>query len=140
MINSVPSGADVFINGELAGKTPYLYKDTKVSFSPVYVDIAKEGYETLYTSFRRDEEFNAGTFIGGFIVWPIWLWTLEYKPARTYVLQPLVNDFTEDSVKDIHYIGTTKLDKLRELKTMLDEKLITEAEYEVQKKKILKEP
>jgi hypothetical protein len=138
MIKSVPSEADVYINGELVGKTPYLYTDTRVSFSPVMIDIVKEGYKPLYTSFRRDEEFNPGTFVGGFFIWPIWLWTLDYKPSRTYNLIPLVNSTSGDTVTEIEYSGT-KLEKLRELKKMLDEKLITEDEYQKQKAKILEE-
>lgn len=138
MIKSVPSEADVYINGELVGKTPYLYTDTKVSFSPVMVDIVKEGYEPIYTSFRRDEEFNPGTFVGGFFIWPIWLWTLDYKSARTYNLTPMIKGTSGDTVTEIEYSGT-KLEKLRELKKMLDEKLITEDEYQKQKAKILDE-
>ncbi len=137
MIKSVPSDADVYINGELVGKTPYLYTDTKVSFSPVMVDIIKKGYQPLYTTFRRDEEFNPGTFIGGFFIWPIWLWTLDYKPVRTYELQPLITDFSNESDTEIKFSRVTKLEKLRELKVMLDEKLINQEEYQKQKAKIL---
>ncbi len=139
MIKSVPSDADVYINGEWVGKTPYLYTDTKVSFSMVMVDIVKEGYEPIYTMFRRDEEFNPGTFIGGFFIWPIWLWTLDYKPTRTYYLTPLNNTKSGDSVTEMQYLSTSKLEKLREIKKMLDEKLITEDEYQKQKAKILEE-
>lgn len=139
MIKSVPSDADVFINGEWVGKTPYLYTDTKVSFSLVMVDIIKEGYEPINTTFRRDEEFNPGTFIGGFFIWPIWLWTLDYKPSRTYQLTPLKNRNSSETVTEMQYLSTSKLEKLREIKKMLDEKLITEEEYQKQKAKILEE-
>ncbi len=139
MIKSVPSGADVLINGDKVGITPYLYTDTRVSFSPINVEIVKEGYETLYVTIRRDEEFNVGTFIGGCFIPPLWLWTLDYKPTRSYTLQPMLNVLSEDSVQEIKFNGTTKLEKLRELKQMLDEKLITEKEYEKLKAKILEE-
>lgn len=139
MIRSVPSDADVYINGELVGKTPYLYTDTKVSFSLVMVDIVKEGYEPINTTFRRDEEFNPGTFIGGVFIWPIWLWSLEYKPLRTYYLTPLKNTSSEDTFTEMQYLSTSKLEKLREIKKMLNEKLITEEEYQKQKAKILEE-
>lgn len=88
MINSIPSGAKVFINGQVVGTTPYLYQDTKVLGSVVNVDLVKEGYEPLYTSFRRTEEFNIGTFIGGCFIWPFWLWTMDYNPTHTYELVP----------------------------------------------------
>ena len=89
MINSSPSGAKVYINGQPVGTTPYLYKDTNLIGSVVNVDLVKEGYEPLYTSFRRLEEFNVGTFIGGCFIWPIWLWTMDYNPTHTYELVPV---------------------------------------------------
>lgn len=128
MIKSVPSDADVYFNGEFVGKTPYLYTDTKVSFSLVMVDIVKEGYEPINTMFRRNEEFNPGTFIG-FFIWPIWLWTLDHKPLHTYYFTPLKNTSSEDTFTEMQYLSTSKLEKLREIKKMLDEKLITEEEY-----------
>jgi hypothetical protein len=139
MIKSIPSGAKVYINGEPVGVTPYLYTDTKIIFSPVNVDIIKEGYKPVYESFRRDEEFNPSTFIGGIFVWPLWLWTLDYKSSHTYELVPVSEVGENDAAKEIQYSGSNRIEKLKELKEMLDEKLITEDDYKKAKQKILEE-
>lgn len=135
MINSVPSGAKVYINGESVGTTPYLYSDTKVVGSVVNVDLVKDGYETLYTSFTRTEQVNAGAIVGGlFLLFPF-LWTMEYKPTRNYELVPLrpVNQsLNTEAVKPA-------AERLKELKQLLDDKLITEKEFEARKKVILEE-
>lgn len=139
MIKSVPSGAKVYINGEPVGVTPYLYTDTKIIFSPINVDIIKDGYKPIYETFRRDEEFNAGTFIGGIFVWPLWLWTLDYKSTHTYEMVPVSETTTTEATQEIQYSGSGRIERLKELKQMFDEKLITEKDYEKAKQKILDE-
>lgn len=139
MIKSIPSGAKVYINGEPVGTTPYLYSDTKIMGSQVNVDIIKEGYKPMYASFRRDEEFNTGTFIGGFFIWPVWLWTLDYKNTHTYELEPAIVTNNEETVKEIEYSKSGKIEKLKELKQMLDENLINNEDYDKAKQKILEE-
>lgn len=140
MINSVPSGAKVYINGESVGTTPYLYSDTKVVGSVVNVDLVKDGYETLYTSFTRTEQVNAGAIVGGlFLLFPF-LWTMEYKPTRNYELVPLrpVNQsLNTEAAGPVQVKPATE--RLKELKQLLDDKLITEKEYEARKKVILEE-
>ena len=137
MINSTPSGAKVVINGEAVGVTPYLYTDTKIVGSLVTLDLTLEGYEPIYTSFRRSEEFNVGTFIGGCFVWPFWLWTMDYKAKHNYELIPLSVNQSEEL--PVIQSNKTKVERLKELKQMLDEKLINQEEFEKQKQKILDE-
>lgn len=142
MINSIPSGAKVFINGEPVGRTPYLHVDTRVSGMLLNVDIIKEGYEPIYTTIRRCEEFNVGNFIGGFFIWPIWLWTMDYQPTHTFELVPtaLLNMPQNEPILENNLSPLKpRLERLKELKQMYDEKLITEKEYENEKRKILDE-
>lgn len=142
MIKSIPSGAKVFINGEPVGTTPYLHVDTHVTGMLINVDIIKEGYEPIYTSIRRIEEFNVGNFIGGFFIMPIWLWTMDYQPTHTYELVPtalLNNSQSEPATENSMSPLRPKIDRLKELKQLLDEKVITENDYETQKQKILDE-
>ncbi len=89
MINSVPSGAKVYLNGESVGTTPYQHTDTKIIFSSTAVTLEKEGYEKLNTNLTRSEEPDAGPIIGGIFIWPLWLWALKYKATRTYELKPI---------------------------------------------------
>jgi len=40
-IQSNPSGADVYIDGQFAGKTPLMYSDTKFMLSETFIDIKR---------------------------------------------------------------------------------------------------
>jgi len=88
MIQSVPSDAKLYLNGELVGNTPYTHRDTRIVGSTTTVEVKKEGYEPFYTSFSRDEEVDVGAIVGGvFFLFPF-LWVMKYKPVRTYELVP----------------------------------------------------
>lgn len=91
LIQSSPSGAKVYLNGEYAGVTPYTHTDTKIVGSSTQVRLEKEGYETLNTAFSRNEDADVGAIIGGiFFLFPF-LWTMKYKPVRTCELVPSGN-------------------------------------------------
>ncbi|MDR2927257.1 MAG: PEGA domain-containing protein [Cytophagaceae bacterium] len=131
MIQSNPSGAKVYLNGEPVGTTPYSHTDTKIVGSTTTVKLEKEGYEPLNTSFSRDEEVDAGAIIGGVFVWIPFLWTMKYKPTHTYELTPSSN------AKQPKNQPQTRADKLRELKQLFDEKLISTEDYRRERRKVL---
>ena len=140
MIQSNPSGAKVYLNGEPVGTTPYTHRDTKIVGSTTTVKLKKEGYAPLNTSFSRNEEVDVGAIIGGVFVFVPFLWTMKYKPTHTYELttssgneQPIIKTNSQQNQTK------SKADRLRELKQLLDEKVITQEEYEKEKKKILEE-
>lgn len=134
LIHSEPPGATIYIDGEEVGETPYRYSDEDIFFTKHDVKLEKEGYQDFYSSFRRDEEINIPIAIGGFFVWPIWLWVFDYDYSRTYVLKPLENG-------DVYKKENTssKAKRLREMKELFDEGAITREEYEKEKEKILNE-
>jgi hypothetical protein len=137
MIESIPSGAKIYIDGKLAGTTPYTHTDDKIIGSSTLVKLEKEGYETYYTQFNRIEEPDAGPIVCGLLFTPVWwLWAMKYKPVHTYQLQP-INENQAAPINNKNQIQKSKADKLRELKQLLDEKIITQDEYEKEKKKIL---
>jgi hypothetical protein len=140
MIQSNPSGAKVYLNGEAVGTTPYTHQDTKTSGSTTTVKLEKEGYEPLNTSFTRNEEVDAGAIIGGIFFLVPFFWTMRYKPMHTYELTPSAAD-VQPTIKRNQQLNQTqsKANRLRELKQILDEKVITQEEYEKEKKKILEE-
>lgn len=137
-IQSNPSGAKLYLNGEPVGTTPYTHRDTKIVGSTTIVKLEKEGYETMNTSFSRDEEVDVGAIIGGLFFLVPFLWTMKYKPSHTYELQP-AGSSAPASRQQQQPVQKSKADRLRELKQLLDEKIITEEEYEKEKKKILTE-
>ncbi|HEY4799564.1 MAG TPA: PEGA domain-containing protein [Bacteroidia bacterium] len=135
MIQSTPAGAKVYINGEPVGTTPYVYTDTKIVGTTTMLKLKKEGYDPLNTSFVRDEEVDVGAIICGFICFFPFLWTMKYKPTHTYEL--MQNAGSEQPI--INAIPRTKADRLRELKQLYEEKLISQEDYEKGKTKILEE-
>jgi len=148
LIQSYPTGAKVYINGEPVGKTPYLYSDTKILGSITNVDLVKEGYEPLYTSIERNEQVDVGAIVGGFFFGIPFLWTLQYNPTHNYELIPLQQSQDnnsgvlapeENASKPTPQAVSPKVQRLRELKQLLDEKVITTEDYEKQKQKILDE-
>lgn len=101
----------------------------------------------------RNERADAGAIVGGvFLLFPF-LWTMKYDPEHTYELrtangnsQPVT---TPNTLVDTQSSGVSmpaaaqsagiksKADRLRENKRLYDEKVLTEKEYEAEKKKIL---
>ncbi|MEX2513037.1 MAG: PEGA domain-containing protein [Cyclobacteriaceae bacterium] len=140
LIQSNPSGAKIYLNNEPVGMTPYTHTDTRIVGSTTLVELEKEGYYPLATSFSRDEEVDVGAVIGGIFVLFPFLWTMKYKPQRTFEMTPLSEEdpafralpAPNDTIK-------SKADRLRELKKLLDEGIITEQEFIMEKKKILDE-
>lgn len=88
MLHSNPSGARVYLNGEPVGTTPYYHRDMKIIGSSTQVKIVKEGYEPIHTLLSRDEEVDVGAIIGGIFFMIPFLWTMKYKPAHIYELEP----------------------------------------------------
>lgn len=89
IINSEPSSAAVYLNGERVGTTPYVYTDTKIVGSTNVVVLKKEGYENFTTSFSRNDNVNVGAVIGGVLVLVPFLWVMDYKPNYLYEMVPL---------------------------------------------------
>ncbi len=88
LITTDPPGAEVYVNDEYLGESPVTYQDRKVALSQNVLRIKKDGYNEELTFFSRDEEPNVGAIIGGFFVFPLWLWALDYKPLHHYKLEP----------------------------------------------------
>jgi hypothetical protein len=137
LIQSNPSGAKLYVDGSLVGSTPYSHRDTKIVGSRTDVRMVKEGYETLYTSFSRDEEVAVGPIIAGLFVWIPLLWVMKYQPVHHYELEKA--SMKTDAPHPSAPANQSKAQKLRELKQLLDDKIITQEEFEAEKHKILGE-
>lgn len=139
-IHSNPAGAKLYLNGEPVGKTPYTHRDKRIVGSSTVVKLEKEGYETHYSSFSRDEELDVWATIGGLLVILPFLWILKYKPIHNYELKPLSSrEEPVSNPKTTQSPTRSKADRLLELKQLLDDKIITQEEYEKAKWKILEE-
>jgi len=138
MIQSYPTNAKLYLNGQPVGTTPYSLTDTKIVGSRTEVKIVKDGYEPLVTSITRDETVDVGAIIGGLFVWVPFLWTMKYQPTHNYELVPYTGDM-QQMEQDRQSISNlkSKTEILRDLKQLLDEKVLTQEEYAKEKKKVL---
>lgn len=87
VINSSPSGAKIYIDGSLMGKTPYTHSDTKIVGATTMVTLKKEGCENFNGIISRSEKFEVGPCIGGAFVLVPFLWVMGYNPMRTFELE-----------------------------------------------------
>ena len=138
MIKSNPSKAKVYLDGAFVGETPYLHRDSKIVGSSMVVKIEKEGFQPLVATITKDEEVNVGAVIGGiFFVFPF-LWTMQYQPVHNYMLKETADEeISNSNVQSTQLNTKSKADLLRELKQLLDEKIITAEEFEKEKAKVL---
>lgn len=89
IINSIPTGAKLYVDGEPVGTTPYTYTDTKIVGSSTPIRLAQDGYQDFNGVLKRNEEANVGAIIGGlFLLFPF-LWTMDYKSNHNYELTPV---------------------------------------------------
>lgn len=149
VINSQPAGAKLYMNGQYKGVTPYRHSDTKIVGTTTDLRFEKEGYEPVQVPLVRNERVDGGAIVGGvFLLFPF-LWTMQYDPEHTYELRPLegTQPVAGSTAAPIYGVPNapaalttgpkSKADRLREIKQLLDEKILTEKEYEAEKKKIL---
>ncbi|HRO72928.1 MAG TPA: PEGA domain-containing protein, partial [Saprospiraceae bacterium] len=146
LILSDPSGAKLYLNGEHVGTTPYRHRDTKIVGSTTTVKLEKEGYAPLNSSFSRDEEADVGAIIGGIFLLIPFLWTMKYKDTHNFELvaatalnENTIPDNPAINKKSVHNQVKSKTERLRELKQLLDENIITQKEFDSEKAKILNE-
>ena len=123
LIHSIPSGAKLYLDGEPVGRTPYRHTDTRITGATMGVKLEMEGYETLHSSFSRNEEVDVGAVVGGvFFFWPF-LWTMKYKPTHSFELSPLApnqNLMNPQSSTDCEKEKTEAIEKIRALLNELD--------------------
>lgn len=130
-ITSEPPGADVFIDGQLVGETPFVHEDAKISFSSTTVTLRKEGYEDLHAVIRKDEDIDPGAIVGGiFFQWPF-IWTFGYLPDHHYVMKAA--NFSDVEV----VIPDKKAQQIQELNEMYKEGIIDQDEFKTLKERIL---
>ncbi|MCL2600823.1 MAG: carboxypeptidase-like regulatory domain-containing protein [Treponema sp.] len=81
-------GANVIVDGEHIGQTPTA--STRVSNfigGSTSITVSADGY--LPRTIEAAREAKAGPIIGGFFIWPIWLWTWGPRPQQNVVLTPV---------------------------------------------------
>jgi len=134
-ITSEPPGATVLIDGVVAGETPLVYEDSKISFEKTNIILQKEGYVDINSIIAKDDEVNVGAVVGGAcLFWPLWLWTFEYEDQYHYVLAPIDGQGYLDVEKKL---PDRKMEQINELNEMYKEGIIDQEEFEILKKRIM---
>ena len=77
----------IYVDGQYTGTGSAHYSDTKIIGSQTQIELRKKGCESQLQTMSRTEQVNIGVLIAGLFVWPIWLWTMDYKPHRSYEFQ-----------------------------------------------------
>ena len=145
MIESIPNGATLYLDGERVGETPYLHRDTKIVGTTTDIRMEREGYKSFHATLQRNEEADAGAIVAGVFTLIPFLWTMNYKPTHTYELTPLYFEPKTNQAPSQMSPAITQpqgamkstAERLEELKKLYDNKLITNEDYEKQKQKIL---
>jgi hypothetical protein len=88
VIRSNPSGAKVFLDGQMVGTTPYTMSDTHIVGSSTHIRLEYPGYAPTDASIKRNEEFDVVACIGGVFLLVPFLWIMGYKADHSYELQP----------------------------------------------------
>ncbi len=135
LIQSNPSGAQVYIDSQNKGVTPYNYSDTKIVGSSTAITLKKEGHQDLNVMLIRNERADVGAIIGGFLVLVPFLWTMQYNPTHNYELIPGSNQNTEEANGTTQSSNSTN--ELVKLKNLLDQGAITTDDFTILKVKIL---
>jgi hypothetical protein len=97
IIRTNPSGANVMVNGNVIGRTPYTQTDTDpVMIPPKQFTLEMPGYQTATVTAAKTDWANVKTIgfaLGGFVLWPLWaglLWAPDYREIPEVVLVPEV--------------------------------------------------
>ena len=138
LIESNPPKAKIYFDGTYMGVTPYYHTDSRIVGSSFTIKLEKEGYQPIVSSITKDEEPDLGAIIGGCFFAVPFLWTMKYQAVHSYELKPLNTENAPLPENSVAPSGQkTPVDKLRELKQLLDDKIITPAEFETEKAKIM---
>jgi len=89
-IQTIPSGAKIYVNDEFRGETPYTLADNNIIGTTSAIRLEKEGYQPFTTFITRSEEIDPAPVVCGLIFTPVWwLWAMKYRPVHAYELVPV---------------------------------------------------
>jgi hypothetical protein len=85
VIRSRPLGADLYIDNELVGKTPFVYTDRKWFLGQFEYRLVKEGYHLKEGEIKRSQEWDVGAILGYFSL----PWARKYKSEQIIELNKI---------------------------------------------------
>ncbi len=139
-IESIPSNAKLYINGEFVGNTPYTYSDKKISGSRQEVKLVKDGFEPYIDEFSRNQKLEPNALYFGVFLVPLF-WLKEYDEVQTFDLNTAGKKIPEPQMLLERTVdsGPNPDELLRDLQFRYDNKFIDKKTYDREKKRILEE-
>jgi len=139
VIQSSPTGAKVYLDGQPLGITPYTYSDKKIIGTTHLFKLEKDGFAPLYGNFSRNARWNKAAVVVGCISIVPLLWAKDYPIDSTYDLRPIITIIEPEKVIVSPVAPKTKVQRIFDLKLQLDAKVIDQERFDLEKKKILEE-
>lgn len=88
VINSKPSNADVYEDGQYVGKTPVSLNISNLVWNSPDITISKDGYTSMPVTLKKEEKIT-NCVIGYFFNIFAFLWCYGPKENQNFVLTPL---------------------------------------------------
>lgn len=136
-IVSSPLGAEVYVRDTLAGTTPFVYQDIRVSFTKRKLVVKKDGHQSQTIVLRRNGKFAPINLLGAPLVYPL-LYLADY-PDTTYINMNTSVLQTADLVDEqtlLQQDATWLQQALVDLKAQFVGGSITKKYYKVERKKL----
>ena len=89
IIKSKPSGAKVYLDGELKGETPYIYSSAGIWGTKKMVVLKKEDYKESVQQIKKDHVNWVTVIIGALVFYPLLLWGADFPTEYTFELEKL---------------------------------------------------
>ena len=88
VIKSNPTGAKLYLDGQLKGETPYTYSDSAAAGTLRTVTLKKEEYKDFTGTIKR-EQLSVPALIGGIIFIIPLIWVLGYPSQYIFEMEKL---------------------------------------------------
>jgi len=94
IIKSKPSGAEVYIDKKLVGKTPYTFSSTAPAASKWMVTLKMEGYNDDIGQIKKNHPDWGAIILGCFFLWPL-LWWADFPPEYNFEMEKIESKPTD---------------------------------------------
>lgn len=144
-IKTLPPDAKVYEGGALRGVTPYMHFDRSAGMASRTFTLKKEGYKDKTITIEKTDFYIHRLIFPPILAWP---WLFGYPYEYFYELEEAVQNNVPSSTKQNAPVsskmvtqpsksGTEYTQKLQTLKSLKDQGLLNDEEYEQKRKSIV---
>jgi hypothetical protein len=99
IIKSKPSGAKVYLDGEIKGETPYTYTSAGIWGTKKMVVLKKEDYKESVQQIKKDQVNWVTVIIGALVFYPLLLWGADFPTEYTFEMEKLESKPSDQTTK-----------------------------------------